>query len=65
MGSIKSTLELVDKVTKPLDSINSKLGISIEKFDDAGDSADKMGNKAGSAADSASGGRSDSCIAAR
>ena len=53
MGSIKSTLELVDKVTKPLDSINSKLGISIEKFDDAGDSADKMGNKAGSAADSA------------
>ena len=53
MGSIKSTLELVDKVTKPLDSINSKLGISIEKFDDAGDSADKMGNRAGSAADSA------------
>ena len=53
MGAIKSSLELIDKVTAPLDAINSRLGISIERFDKAGSSADKMGDEAGAAADRA------------
>ena len=53
MGSVKSTLELLDKVSKPLDSINSRLGITVDRFDAAGKASDQMGNKAGSSADQA------------
>ena len=49
MASIKSTLELVDKVSKPLDNINSRLNVTIKDFGNAGNAADKMSSKAGSA----------------
>ena len=49
MASIKSSLELIDKVSKPLDSINSRLNLTIKDFGNAGNAADRMSTKAGSA----------------